>query len=54
MIKTDEQKWINYIKEYCFSGDTELDHGEADKALCLFLRSLGYSKLVNIYDKVRK
>ena len=50
----EEQKWINYIKEYCFSGDVEVDHSEADKALRLFLISLGYSELVNIYEKVEK
>lgn len=53
-LVTDEQKWINYIKEYCFGGDIEISHSEADKALRLFLISLGYSKLVNIYDKVEK
>jgi len=48
------EKWIKYIKEYCHSGDTEADHGEADKALCLFLRSLGYGELVDEWEKVDK
>lgn len=51
---TEEQKWINYIKEYCFSGDTEVDHSEADKALILFLNSLGYTKIVKEWEKVKK
>ncbi len=56
----DEEKWINYIKEYCYPSearkteDTENWHGEADKALCLFLRSLGYDKLVDEWEKVPK
>ncbi len=51
---TDEQKWINYIKEYCYTDDPEADHGEAVKALKLFLISLGYSKLIEEYEKVAK
>lgn len=55
----EEQKWINYIKEYCSPRpgkyeDVETFHVEADKALCLFLRSLGYSALVDEWEKVDK
>jgi len=53
-ITTDEQKWINYIKEYGFGWGVEDNHREADKALRLFLISLGYKKLIKIYDKVSK
>lgn len=49
-----ETRWINYIKEYCFTGDTESDHVEADKALKLFLLSLGYKDLIEEYEKVEK
>jgi hypothetical protein len=51
---TREQKWINYIKEYCFSNDKESNHGEADKALTLFLLELGYGDLVEEWEKVGK
>ena len=51
---SQDSVYINYIKEYCFGGDIEINHSEADKALKLFLISLGYSKLVNIYEKVEK
>lgn len=51
---TDEEKWVNYIKEYSFSGDVEADHSEADKALTLFLNSLGYTKIVKEWEKVKK
>lgn len=51
---TREQKWINYIKEYCFSDDGEENHIEADKALTLFLLELGYEKLVDEWEKIGK
>jgi len=49
-----EQKWINYIDEYANTGDERIDHFEADKALYLFLNSLGYTKLVDKYLEVNK
>jgi hypothetical protein len=49
-----EQYWITYIRDYCSSDDIELNHIEADRALRLCLRNLGYGELVNEYDKVRK
>lgn len=53
-MEENEKKWINHIKEYCHSGDVENDHSEADKALKLFLLSLGYSALVEEWEKVEK
>lgn len=50
----NEQKWVNHIKEYCHSGDVEGDHSEADKALKLFLLSLGHSAIVEEWEKVKK
>lgn len=52
--KEEEKKWINHIKAYCFTGDTEGDHGEADNALKLFLLELGYKDLVDEWEKVKK
>lgn len=51
---TEEQKWINYIEEYANTGDKEQNHIEADKALYLFLNSLGYTRLVDRYLKIKK
>jgi hypothetical protein len=56
-MKTEKEKesnWINYMKEYCHSGDTEADHFEADKALTLFLLSIGYSDIVDEFERVKK
>lgn len=53
-MKENEQKWINHIKAYCYSGDVEANHSEADKALTLFLLSLGYSALVEEWEKIDK
>ena len=50
-----EQKFINYIKEYCYKGrDAETYHAEADKALILFLTALGYNRIVEEWEKVEK
>ena len=59
MEKEKEQKWINYIREYCLIDDTEIgdlenSHLEADKALTLFLLELGYPELVAEWEKVQK
>lgn len=50
----NEEEWINYLKEYCQTSDTENNHSEADKALKLALIELGYTKLVEEYEKVHK
>jgi hypothetical protein len=50
----DEQKWVNYIKEYCYSESKEKNHVQADKALKLFLLSLGHSAIVEEWEKVEK
>ena len=46
----------DYILELknCNSGDIEIDHGTADHILCEFLRSLGYSYMVDEYEKIDK
>lgn len=54
METKEEVKWINHIKEYCFTGDVEANHGEADNALKLFLLELGYKDLVDEWEKVKK
>jgi len=51
---TDEQKWINYIESFYENRDWETPHREADKALCLFLLSLGYPKIVEAWEKAHK
>lgn len=51
----NEEEWVNYIREYAVEdGDPEIAHTEADKALCLFLRSLGHFKIVEEWEKVKK
>ena len=54
MRQTDEQKWIIYIKEHCYSRDAENNHFEADEALTSFLIHLGYSKLAKEWERVIK
>jgi hypothetical protein len=49
-----EQKWVNHIKKYCNSWNKQLDHIEADKALKLFLISLGYTEIVKAFESVDK
>lgn len=54
MKDENEEKWVNHIKKYCHTDDPEYDHIEADKALTLFLLSLGYKKIVKEWKKVEK
>lgn len=49
-----EEEAIVKMKEECFTGDEEIDHDKADKILCKFLESLGYTKLVQVYKMVEK
>jgi len=49
-----EQEAIIYLKENCYSIDTEANHIEADNTLCDVLRILGYTDLVSEYDKINK
>lgn len=54
---TDED-WAARIKVECGEGDpsrdAEIDHGRADDILCELLKSLGYAKTVEAWDKVGK
>lgn len=52
--KDKERKWANHIKEYCHSKNKKENHQEADRALVLFLGSLGYVKIINEWENVKK
>ena len=49
-----EEEYIEKMKGCTQGVDVELDHAEADKILCDFLRSLGYSAIVDVYNRVYK
>lgn len=54
MNKKKEDKYITEFKELCFTGDIEIDHFKADCVLCKLLIELGYNKIIEVYDKVKK
>lgn len=45
---------MNELKLAQESDDTESAHADADKALCLLLRALGYDDVVDEWQKVKK
>lgn len=54
-----EQEAIMELDKYCYErtygiNDFEVNHMNADKTLCLFLRSLGYNDLVDAYERIEK
>lgn len=54
----EQELKLNAIKELkllqCDSGDIELEHIEADKILCKLLIDLGFSEVVEEYEKIDK
>lgn len=50
----DKEQEVIALLKACNTGDTECDHGQADRILCNFLTSLGYEKIVEEYDQVPK
>ena len=46
-------KYVNLMRE-CSTGDTEIDHGNADDLLCSLLTELGFGDVVNEYGKIDK
>jgi hypothetical protein len=50
----DRQEAIKQLKEAQLNGDTETAHADADDVLCELLKSLGYSDVVEEYNKVSK
>ena len=53
-IKAIEDKYIKDMKEHCFSGDWEIDHGDADDIVIECLKELGMGELARVYDEVGK
>lgn len=49
-----EEEMVEWIKCECFTGESELDHENADKIVTNILRLLGYEKVADIYDSVSK
>lgn len=52
-MKTKEEV-IKELKSLQGYGDTEINHGIADKLLCDFLISLGHKDIVDEYEKIDK
>lgn len=50
-IERKEREWVRYMQEYAMSDDPEINQLEAEKALCIFLKSLGHDKIVKQYEK---
>lgn len=48
------EKYIKELKILIDNDDTEFAHGEADDILCKILCELGLSKIVDLYEKVKK
>jgi hypothetical protein len=45
---------IKFLEEQKDNGDTEIAHGVADDVICELLEALGYSDVVEAYNKVDK
>lgn len=45
---------IEELKNAHANGDTEMGHADADSILCKLLAALGYSDVVEEYEKVDK
>ena len=54
MNKKLEEKYIEEMKNGCFSRDFEVNHGNADDLLIALLHELGYNKLANLWCEVDK
>jgi hypothetical protein len=50
----DAEIALKKLKKIDKDGDEEQNHIEADKILCKFLKSLGYSDIVREYVKIPK
>jgi hypothetical protein len=58
-VNMSEQEAILELEKKCRykpygSNDFEVNHINADKILCEFLRSLGYNDLVDAYERIEK
>lgn len=49
-----ESEAISEIEHECHTDDEEVDHERADRILCDFVSSLGYTKLVKTFEDVKK
>lgn len=54
MSTPHEQLLLEQMRNECFTGDTECDHGCADTILTDALTALGYTELVALYNSVGK
>ena len=52
--KAAHERALEKIREAQKERDTEAAHGNADDALCEFLRALGHRKIVSEWEAVRK
>ena len=52
--RVDAGEYIKLLKECQGTGDTEMDHSNADGIICSLLEELGYKDVVEEYDKVDK
>ena len=54
IIITDEQIALTELKKIQGDMDIEYAHIKADDILCDFLNSLGYDKVVDVYNEIDK
>ena len=54
MNKKLQAKYVALMKEQTKNDDNETAHAEADDLLCRLLQELGYSEVVEVYEKVGK
>ena len=52
--ETIEAKYLPRMRELIDSDDTEMAHSEADDILIDILKELGFTKLIELYEKVGK
>ena len=54
MNKKLQAKYVALMKAQVENWDNEIAHVEADDLLCRLLQELGYSEVVEVYEKVGK
>lgn len=54
MTEEELQHALNSLRALQGSGDIEINHYVADKILCAVLEKLGYSNIVDEWDKIEK
>ncbi len=51
---SEEEYIIEQLKKLISITDTEMAHADADDLLCQFLKHLGYTEIVDLYNSIDK